>query len=306
MESWSANRIIHPFARLALLFIMTAGLWATPVRAGPGSAPAAGATVSQDRFVVVDWGSLFDDGQERSAIYDAYRLNAYGIPTQVVTEAVVLDQAQADARADELRISHGIESAPGADDGLLVYASVDRWDQRRIVMSISTGSRTLPRNGLTAATMDGIRSDIMAHQLAKGQPARAIVYSLREMIYLEQYVPPPAAPATGWPADVRPLFDILAPVLAVAGCAWLLVDGKRRAPTMASSWSSLTVWGFIAITLIALAITTRSSIGAFSAILLGGTVLWRCIQLDRQSTEGSARKIVATPRPPGAYTVVRR
>jgi len=256
--------------------------------------------------MVIDRAGILDERQELSTTEAVSRLTAYGIPTQVVTEAVVLDQLQANARANELRLSHGIATAPFADDGLLVYLSVDRWDQRRVTMSISVGSRTLPRNGLDAEAVEVIRTGVMADQLAAGHPARAIVYSLREMIYQEQYVPPPAPPVTGWQADARPLVATLAPVLAVTGCLWLAFDDKRQPAQRTLSWPPLAICGLVALVLVGLSITTRSSIGVASAILLGGTTMWRWIQIDRQSLDGSVRSIVVTPRSPGALTVPRR
>lgn len=287
MRSWFSIRIARWCTVLPALVVAAGILWAPAIAAAPRSGSASNAVeMNQSWYMVIDRAGILDEGQERSTINDAYRLNLYGIPTQVVTEPVALNQAQADARADELRVMEGIESAPWADDGLVVYVSVDPYDQSNTVMSISIGVRTLPRNGLDAETLDGIRDQIVTGQLTQGHPARAIVYSLRKMIYLEQYVPPPPPVITGWRVGMNPMTDVLAPALSVAGIAWLILGRNHRVAVIGS--------GALSVVLIVLAIATRSSPGVLSAGVLGGIAVWGTIRLDRSRE----RTIVATPRPP--------
>lgn len=294
MRSWFSIRIARWCAVLLTLVMAAVVLWAPTIAAAPKPAPTADTVeTNQSWYMVIDRAGILNDGQARSAINDAYRLNLNGIPTQVVTEPVALNQAQADARADELRIIEGIESAPWADDGLVVYVSVDPYDQENVVMSISTGVRTLPRNGLKHETLDGIRDRIVTDQLAQGHPARAIVYSLREMIYLEQYVPPPPSVVTGWRVGLNPMIDVLAPALSMVGIAWLIRGRNHRAAAVG--------FGTVAVVVLGLAVATRSSPGVLSAAFLGGIVVWGIIRVDRSRE----RTIVATPRPPGRRVPAR-
>lgn len=305
MKPWSVIAIGRLRAMLPLLLVAVASA-ASTAGASPMPAPSAdGVQRNQDWYMVVDAAGILDDRQEQSAIFDAYRLNLIGIPTQVVTEPVGLNQNQADARADELRIGQEIASVPGADDGILIYASVDSNDSTNVVMSISAGTRTLPRNGLNADTLDDIRRRIMSAQLADGHPARAIVYSLREMIYLEQYVPPPAPVVTGWRAEIRPRVDILSPLAGVAGIAWLVVEGKRQPRAGRLALVAPLACGLGAMLLVALAVTCRSSPGVFSAIALAGVATWRSVLLDRELAAGFARTLVVTPRPPRSRATAR-
>ena len=288
MRSWFSIRIAQWCTVLPALVMAAGVLWTPAIAAAPMPASATdGLEMNQSWYMVIDRAGILDEGQEQSAINDAYRLNLYGIPTQVVTEPVALNQDQADTRADELRVMEGIESAPWADDGLLVYVSVDPYDQGNVVMSISTGVQTLPRNGLDAETLDGIRDRIVTEQLAQDHPARAIVYSLREMIYLEQYVPPLPPVITGWRVGLNSMIDVLAPALSVAGIAWLIRGRNHRVAVIGS--------GTLSVVLIVLAVAARSSPGVLSAGVLGGIAVWGAIRLDRSRE----RTIVATPRPPG-------
>ncbi|MBA2468943.1 MAG: hypothetical protein H0V37_06015 [Chloroflexia bacterium] len=256
-------------------------------------------------YLVLDHALALDEGQERSAINDAYRLNLYGIPTQIVTEGIGLDQAQSNARADELRVTHGIESAPGADDGLLIYASIDRYDRSQTFVAISVGAQTLPRNGLDQAALDRIRRDIVAYQLGEGRPARAVVYSLREMIYLEQYVPPPAPETSGWRATMQPVVTVAGPTIGLAGIASLTRDRREdRGPASPLTKSTLG-WSMVTGALAFLTVETQSTIGVLSAILLGASVIATAIRLDQKLLPANARILAATPRPPANRTALR-
>lgn len=264
--------------------------------------------VDPDWSLVIDRAGILDEGQERSAVNDVYRLNLYGIPTQVITEPVGLNRAQAEARADELRISEGIESSQGANDGLLFYVSTDLYDQTNFVISISSGAGALPRNGLDDEALDGIREGIVADQLAFGHPARAIVYSLREMIYLEQYVPPPPPALSGWRTGAKPFVDILAPVFAATGTIWLLRGRKNRTTARRTRSARAAMWpvcGALTAGLIVIAVATRSQPAVLAAIILGGLLTWHAVTRERELSLAAPRSIRFSPRRPGSRRPAR-
>jgi len=289
MKPWFIPRIAHWRALLPVLAV------AALVSLAPQYTDARQGI--PEWYLVLDHAQALDDGQERSAINDAYRLNLYGIPAQVVTEGIGLDQSQSNARADELRVTNGIESSPGADDGLLIYASIDRYDRSQTFVSISVGTQTLPRNGLNQTTLNEVRRDIVAYQLEEGRPARAIVYSLREMIYLEQYVPSPAPETSGWRATMHPVINVAGPVVGLAGIAWL--SRERRGDRIPASPVTQTTlaWTVVAVALAILAVETRSTIGVLSAIVIGTSVLANAVRLDRRTPPANGRMVTATPRP---------
>ncbi len=301
MRSWFSSRFARRFTVIPTMFVVGYVVFVSSLGAAPGHGPSnpTGA-MEQDWYMVVDRAGILDEGQERSAINDAYRLNLYGIPTQVITEPVGLNQVQANSRADELRTSNSIESFPGANDGLLLYTSVDPYDQSNIVMSISTGSQTLPRNGLDVESLERVRDGIMTDQLAQGHPARAIVYSLREMIYLEQYVPPPALEVSGWRSRVNGMVDVLGPMLAVAAVAWLIHNRRQLGDVSTLVVPALLAMSTVAVVIIVMAVVSRSAPGVLSAGLLGGVAVWLTCRLDRGWSRGRVRGLAVTPRPPGS------
>ena len=291
----------HRNATSTLLAIVAASMLflAMPLTVGLASNSPHADTDShaQDWYMVNDHAGVLDEDQERSAINDTYRLNVDGIPTQVVTENVELNQAQANARAEELRISHGIESAPGADDGVLLYLAVDPGDRRSMTMALSAGANALPVNGLTATTLQETLDDIGYHQIAEGKPARAIVYSLREMIYLEQYVPPAVEPVTGFSKALLAVLVVVAPLAAIGGIAWMFRSLKSSAALGKPELLTLIACGLIALGIVLLSIPSHSTIGVFAGTPLGIATIGVAIWLDGRTASDNRRVLTVTPRP---------
>lgn len=279
---------------------------APAVVASAGNSAAHEETSGQDWYMVFDRAGILDQGHERSAINDAYRLYLHGIPTQVVTEYAAFSQNQADQRARELRITNGIESSRGANDGLLLYAAVDPRNRDSIVISISVGGATLPVNGFTARSLEEVSDTVIAPQLDLGRPARAIVYGLREIIYLEQYVPPAVAPVNGWHSAAQRALDSLGPVVAVAGSVGLVLQRSRGSPAGRLALVSLVAGGLVAIGMALLSIPSQSTIGVFSALALGMVLVWRLIVIDTRSSAPATSGLTVTPRVTGSRNVPAR
>ena len=268
--------------------------------------PVRESVSGQDWYMVIDRAGVLDQDRERLAINDTYRLYLHGIPTQVVTEYAAFSQNQADARARELRITNGIESSRGANDGLLLYAAVNPRNRDSFVISISVGGAALPINGLTPGSLEDVHNNAIAPQLDAGRPARAIVYGLREIIYLEQYVPPAVTPVTGWHAGVRRALDILGPIIALMGSVWMF---RRRAEGSLAARSvlvSLAAGGSIVIGTTLLAIPSQSTIGVYSALVLGVVLVWQAIVIDTRNSSPAISRMTVTPRVPGSRTVSAR
>jgi len=289
----SARHHCHGLAWLGLGIAMTLACLMPGMRVA-----SAGDDVSFEPnwYMLVDRAGLLDEGQGQSAANDAWRFNMIGVPTQVVTENAGLSQAQANARANELRLANEIESAAGADDGLLVYAAVDPQDRANIVIAISAGANTLPRNGLTITSIADVQRIIVMPQLESGHPARAIVYSLRQMIYLEQYVPPAVEPLAGWRHGMQRVLAFLGPVLAMFAMAWILAIPWRGQPD--TRLRQLIAAGAIAVVLAAAALLARSAPTAIATVALALVVTWGFVRHDGQGVPDRRRTIVATPRPP--------
>jgi hypothetical protein len=271
----------------------------------PSCTAAQDVEFTPDWYMVVDRANLLDEGQERSAIDDAWRLNTIGTPTQVVTELMQSTPELASQRATELRIANAIESAPGADDGVLIYAAVNPGDRSRVDVAISVGLHAVPRGGFTETSPSDIRNDIIEPQLQAGHPARAIVYSLGEIHYLQVFTPPPVAPLEGWRSTLHTIMQILAPFVAVVTAAMLAVH-TRPGTLLRKEIVSVVLACLIAFGLAAVSMVARSPVGALSALALLAVAIWTVIHLDRGSGAVVARRLTVTPRPPGGMQTLRR
>jgi hypothetical protein len=255
-------------------------------------------------YMVIDRAGILDDEQERSAINDAWRLTTMGIPTQVVTEFAGLNQEQAHRRAEELRIGHHIESAPGADDGILVYAAVNAQVRSSITIAVSYGRNVVPRNGLTDKSISETFEQVMLSQLKNGRPARAIVYGMRELIYLGQFEPSAIAPLTGWRSTLSDAMWLIAPVAAVVGTGSVLYamsTTRKRTAWLALGAASLALAGTAVISVLG-----RSTLGIGVVIGVSALILWQVIALDRAAKPAPRRTLVVTPRRPRRLAALHR
>jgi hypothetical protein len=246
-------------------------------------------------YLVVDRANFFDEEQERAAIDDAWRLNMLGIPTQVVTELEESTPELARQRADRLRIEDGIESAPGADDGMVIYAAVHPANRSIVHIAVATGAGTLPSGGLAGDELAAIVSTIVVPQMVAGDPPLAIVHSMREMIYQQVFTPPPGSTPKGSRAALQGIIPWLAPALAIP-VAVVTIRGAqaRRGRTMALLLAVPPLG--VGLLLAVAAVVGRSGPGVFWAtglMLVGVGVL---IVADRELQRGQRRVLSMTPR----------
>lgn len=292
---------------LGCLTMLAAEPTTTALASSGGEPRAREQAPAQSWYMVTDRAGILDQDQERSAINDAYRLYLNGIPTQVITEFAAFSQDQADARARELRIVRGIESSRGANDGLVLYAAVNPRDRNSVTIAISIGGTALPYNGLTTHSLQEVRQTVLAPQLEAGNPARAIVYSLREMIYLRLYIPPAVTPVEGATETLQRVLDVVGPIVALVAGAWLVRRQSTRMSWKPISLTPLVAAGLMAMLVALLSVLSQSTIGVFSALALGLVAIWRAIQIDSRRYSILERPVTVAPRIPGSRTAsVRR
>ncbi|HYJ12448.1 MAG TPA: TPM domain-containing protein [Thermomicrobiales bacterium] len=252
-------------------------------------------------YMVVDWANLLDERQETSAINDTWRLNLLGVPTQVVTELIESTPELARQRAEALRVEHGIESAPSADDGMLIYAAVNPSNRSLVTVAVAAGPNGLPTGGLTTGDLSDIQSNIVVPQLTAGHPARAIVYSVREMTYQQIFTPPPTFRQGGLRASLNDIMPWLAPLIAIplAIVALRNVQDLRGFP-IALKRAALPLVGALVLTVVAIEVQSTPGIfWAIGLILVSVAVL---ILADRKPQPSGRRVLITTPRPPGRFT----
>lgn len=224
---------------------------------------------------VYDTGSILNDEREKMLEGDARVLASYGIPVLVFARRSTDTVAESQVFADNLRSQRNVESAPGADDGLVMLLTVSTQFPYRGEVVISTGEQTLPVQGLDQEKFDQIYRDDIVPNLRQGKNFDALNISLRHMTYNAQFVPGPV-PATSLRQDkMASLLSVIAPLgAALLGLLieiqWLIPTAKFRHAGVSRRHvnKGLIAGGLgFATILTVLAVYSRSSIGSGYAVL---------------------------------------
>ena len=200
-------------AGAAEVAIPLAGFQATSEEPIPERAP------DSRRFVYDEAGVLAGAEAERHQ-FDLGRLFDAGVPTIVFTRRSSDSRADAVAFADRLRAEWRIESAPGADDGIVILVSLHESSRARNALVLSTGRHALPINQLTSDTLRRIYDTEMLPAFRRNEINLAISFGVRRMLYYEGYTPPDPAPLSSGQQSARSLAPgvlILTGLFAIAG-----------------------------------------------------------------------------------------
>lgn len=266
---------------ITLVTILTS--LATPAAAQDGDPPDAGpapgaigepvAPLPDKR--VYDMANLLNNEQEASIERDAQRLARHGIPNLTVVRLGTMTPEEAATFAAEIRQQWGVESSPGADDGLVILVSVHNTEEGQgIATTTSWGDNALPHFGVTEKTSADIQLSWLDRYIGEGYLYEGVLYTLRRLIYHSIYDPAPQEPLTGARASLGSVMSIAGVALAAGALAlagWRWMRGWRRQhgddmPEMALSWS-LSV---LAVAVFALAVAGHSGWGVTAALLLLG------------------------------------
>jgi len=165
------------------------------------------------------------DADERSTLRaDAERLRRLGLPTLVYVRISEANDVQAAAFADRVLNEWNVESAPGANDGVVVLISMGVSTRRSGEVIFRTGGRALPQGGLTETRLAEIVDERIAPRVKRGQIYSGALSGLRGMVYTIAYYPEPQAPPTSWQQRVNDTLTALAP--ALGGLALLALVGR--------------------------------------------------------------------------------
>ena len=213
---------------------------------------------------------MVSDKEESSLEYDATRLEAYGVPALVYIRFSEETPAQSQAYADDLRTSFGVESVPGADDGLVILVNTSFYSSRNGTIILSYGTNTLPVQGLDEATLNRILEEDMMPRLRQNKLSDALSVGLRRFGYYAEFIPG-ATPATSSRQETTAsAIAVAAPIATIVialALLWSRIGSRRRVP----SWvpTSL-VWAGAgtAIALAPLSVYARSRLGIGCALVL--------------------------------------
>ena len=193
-----------------------------------------------DRSATISWSQRLDIEERARRIVDL------GIPTVVFIRSRQANYAETEADARDLMARWGVESKPGARDGLVIFFNARPRDKRYGSVALVAGDRLDGAGTLPTAVLAGIYTREMAPLLRRGRVAQGLNSGL-DSITLEVMVNPlphdppgdferAAATTARWPLNVA------AGIVAVALIAWCVVVWRRR-PRSTAADPALTAGG---------------------------------------------------------------
>ncbi|MEJ7838769.1 MAG: hypothetical protein WKF81_08130 [Thermomicrobiales bacterium] len=139
---------------------------------------------------VYDVAGDLDKSQYDRFHYDVGRLWNHDLPTVIYIRNSIADEASSQMFADEMRDTWDLETAPGADDGLVLLVTIRPTFPYSAILTYSYGSNTLPTGQMTAETLDTVREQEANPRLKVGNVNGGLTYALRRIIYYTEYTAP--------------------------------------------------------------------------------------------------------------------
>ncbi len=260
---------------------------------------------------IYDQAGILTERQATTLHGDLQRLNALGVPTVVYIRSAFDESDQ--ASADDMRVNWGVESSPGADDGLLFLLTIDPQDPEASTFEVSSGENTYPIRQLDAQRMDQIIADDVLPNVHNGDVYLGLAFAIRRTINLAEYSPPsPPALTSNQESFQTPLNIAAALLVQVTVIGYLLAPVVReRRITLLPGHRSLVEYGVI-IALLAVLVgaagilarnpaSTLAGLGVFVWASCGIPVLHQIVS-RRSHPAASATATMTTP-PRGGHDV---
>lgn len=193
--------------------------------------------LSEFMHLVEDPNKLLSKQQASIIAEDAHRLTVHGIPTMVVLRESTQNQEVSAVVAENLRVEKRLETAPGADDGILFLVTRNVGSRKpgaprqSTFLTISHGAHVFPQGGLNESSLQEIHQRFIRPRLRFGLVSDALRVGLRKIIYLETYYPDPSPPLTSLQTTTRATLNVVAPaasVVGIASVAWSWWSHRRR------------------------------------------------------------------------------
>lgn len=237
----------------------------------PGAIGEPAAPLADKR--VYDMANLLTNEQEASIERDAQRLTRHGIPNLTVIRLGGMTPQEADTFADEIRQQWGVESSPGAGDGLVILVSVtDTEEGQGIATTVSWGDSALPHFGVTEAISTDIQRSWLDRYIGEGYLYEGVLFTLRRLIYHSIYDPAPQEPLTGARASLGTVMSIAGIAIAAGAvvlASWRWFPGWRRRNGNGMPEAALVVGlSALAVAVFALSVAGHSGWGVTAALVL--------------------------------------
>lgn len=232
-----------------------------------------------DPWLIRDDARLLNEDQMERFQFDLRRLQGRDENVMVYTRRSDDSRRESEGYAKRLREAWHLESAPDADDGLLMLITVSETSPERSSFVVSSGSNFFPVNQLERQDLDQVYETEIEPSFREARYDVALAYGVRRVLYAADYTPPNPPALTGITAFAHEAGNIGGTVLlqsALLGLAVIPALTERRLTTRPSRKSVLTyatLFGTAAPVLGMLSIIGRSGLGTLMALLIAALVL---------------------------------
>jgi uncharacterized membrane protein YgcG len=176
---------------------------------------------------IYDQAGILTERQATTLHGEIQRLRSLGVPAVVYIRSTA-DEADT-MSADDMRVSWGVESSPGADDGLVYLLSVDPQDPEASAFEASHGENTYPIRQLDAPRMEQIVTEDVLPNVKAGDEYLGLAFALRRTLNLAEYSPPNPPALTSRQESLQTPLDVVAALLVqIAVIGYLLVPVVRE------------------------------------------------------------------------------
>lgn len=272
---------------------------------------------SEFMHLIADPNGVLAESHASELADDAHRLTVHGIPTMIILRESDQSVDESARFADRLRREKRLETAPGADDGILFLLTQEAGTSRQsMFLTISVGTRTLPKGGLNDASLQDVFQRSMRPRLRFGLIAEALRVGIRKIIYLETYHPDPLPPLTSLQRDTRAVLTFGAPAFSLAAIVSVIAAWRSVRP--GSRWRKrrerrrygmdIGIGSAVVIFLAAVSVFSRSEPGIL-AVIVGVAAIFGHVHLLGRTGTGRrppARRLEASAHVAGSRRVRRK
>ncbi|HYJ12374.1 MAG TPA: TPM domain-containing protein, partial [Thermomicrobiales bacterium] len=210
----------QPLARFVVLFAALLTLFPLPMTttslAQDTSTGSEDAATLAPRFDptqrLYDNANVLTEHQDGSFENDLERLSALGVEMVVYTRISTDDEIASQAFADQIRSEWQVESADGADDGLVLVLTYDMSDLDNHSVVASWGENTFPVRQLTADRYEEILADEIRPELEDGNFDFGLMYGVRRVLNYADYSPPDPAQLTSLQVTIGNLAGLVSAI----------------------------------------------------------------------------------------------
>lgn len=234
---------------------------------------------ADDPWLIDDDAKLFSVDEMNRFQFDLRRLQGLGESVMVYTRRSDASRRESEGYAKRVREAWGVESAPGADDGMLLLITIGRTDPSTSTFVISSGSNFFPVNQLKRSDLDRIYNEEVEPAFNEGRYDLALAYGVRRVLYAADYTPPDPAPLTGVHSFANTVSKVGGPILLQAAVLGLFVVPAFRNrrltlhPSPGTVLMYVSLFGSGAVLLALVSVVGRSGLGITAALLVLALVL---------------------------------